>query len=56
MKLRNHPSIVHYDDLISTVHAGDKITVDNGLINLEVLEKHERMIALPCTLQRCFQE
>ena len=44
MKLRKHPSIVHYDDLISTVHAGDKITVDNGLINLEVLEKHERIM------------
>ena len=29
---------VDYDDLISSVHAGDKITVDNGLINLEVLE------------------
>ena len=35
---------IDYDDLISTVLAGDKITVDNGLINLEVLEKHERMM------------
>ncbi|MBS1254430.1 MAG: Pyruvate kinase [Deltaproteobacteria bacterium] len=35
---------IDYDDLISTVHAGEKITVDNGLINLEVLEKHERMM------------
>ena len=35
---------IDYDDLISTVLAGDKITDDNGLINLEVLEKHERMM------------
>nr|MCS5610068.1 pyruvate kinase [Candidatus Poribacteria bacterium] len=35
---------IDYDDIISTVFAGDKITVDNGLINLEVLEKHERMM------------
>ena len=33
---------IHYDDLIETVKVGDKITVDNGLINLEVLEKEER--------------
>lgn len=26
------------------MQAGDKITVDSGLINLEVLEKHERMM------------
>lgn len=30
---------VNYDDLIHDVNVGDKITVDNGLINLEVLEK-----------------
>ena len=35
---------IDYDDLIGTVLAGDKITVDNGLINLEVLEKQERVI------------
>ena len=35
---------VDYGDLISSVHAENKITVDNGLINLEVLEKHERMM------------
>ena len=35
---------IDYDDLIRTVQAGDKITVDSGLINLEVLEKHERMM------------
>ena len=33
---------IHYDDLIETVKVGDKITVDNGLINLEVLGKEER--------------
>ncbi len=33
---------VDYDDLIRTVNPGDKITVDNGLINLEVLEKQDR--------------
>lgn len=30
---------IHYDDLIETVSVGDRITVDNGIINLEVLEK-----------------
>ncbi len=30
---------IHYDDLIETVKVGDRITVDNGIINLEVLEK-----------------
>lgn len=30
---------INYDELIETVNIGDKITVDNGLINLEVLEK-----------------
>lgn len=30
---------INYDELIDTVGVGDKITVDNGLINLEVLEK-----------------
>lgn len=33
---------VDYDDLIRSVNPGDRITVDNGLINLEVLEKHDR--------------
>ena len=35
---------VNYDDLIGSVESGDKITVDNGLINLEVLEKQERTL------------
>ena len=30
---------IDYEDLIETVQAGDKITVDNGLINLQVLSK-----------------
>lgn len=32
---------INYDDLIDSVTVGDMITVDNGLINLEVLEKNE---------------
>ncbi|MDG2175762.1 MAG: pyruvate kinase [Gammaproteobacteria bacterium] len=31
---------INYDELIDAVNVGDKITVDNGLINLEVLEKN----------------
>ncbi len=32
---------IHYDELIDTVAVGDRITVDNGIINLEVLEKKD---------------
>ena len=32
---------IHYDELIDTVVVGDRITVDNGIINLEVLAKNE---------------
>jgi pyruvate kinase len=32
---------IHYDDLIDTVSVGDRITVDNGIINLEVLVKND---------------
>ncbi|MDA0339563.1 MAG: pyruvate kinase [Proteobacteria bacterium] len=32
---------IHYDDLINTVSVGDRITVDNGIINLQVLEKKD---------------
>jgi pyruvate kinase len=32
---------IHYADLIDTVSVGDRITVDNGIINLQVLEKHD---------------
>jgi len=35
---------IHYADLIETVNVGDKITVDNGLINFEVLEKTGRLM------------
>ena len=35
---------VNYDDLINDVDIGDTITVDNGLINLQVLEKQDRMM------------
>ena len=35
---------INYADLIETVNMGDKITVDNGLINLEVLEKEDRLM------------
>ena len=37
---------IHYDELIETVDVGDRITVDNGSINLEVLEKHEESTCL----------
>jgi pyruvate kinase len=32
---------IHYDDLVSALKVGDRITVDNGIINLEVLAKNE---------------
>ena len=35
---------INYEDMLSTVGVGDRITVDNGLINLEVLEKLERTL------------
>lgn len=35
---------IDYEDLIHAVNVGDKITVDNGLINLKVLEKSDRMM------------
>ena len=39
---------INYDQLIETVNVGDKITVDNGLINLEVLEKDKNRMR--CTV------
>ena len=33
---------VDYEDMVHQLHAGDRITVDNGLINLEVLEVRAR--------------
>lgn len=35
---------INYDDLITDLDIGDRITVDNGLINLEVLSKQERVM------------
>ncbi|MFT5482605.1 MAG: pyruvate kinase [Halieaceae bacterium] len=35
---------INYEDLINDVGVGDMITVDNGLINLEVLSKEERVM------------
>lgn len=35
---------INYHDLINDVKIGDRITVDNGIINLEVLEKHDRLM------------
>jgi len=35
---------INYDDLINDVDVGDTITVDNGLINLEVLNKEQRVM------------
>ncbi|MDR2213736.1 MAG: pyruvate kinase [Pseudomonadales bacterium] len=35
---------INYDQLLDTVNVGDKITVDNGLINLEVLEKNNNVM------------
>lgn len=31
---------IDYEDLINTLNVGDKITVDSGLINLEILKKN----------------
>lgn len=35
---------INYEDIIHDVEVGDKITVDNGLINLEVLSKEARIM------------
>lgn len=35
---------INYDELIDAVKVGDKITVDNGLINLQVLEKNNPVL------------
>ncbi len=39
---------VNYKDIIKDLKKGDKITVDNGLINLQVLEKNEELGTLKC--------
>jgi len=38
---------VDYQSLVKDLKSGDKVTVDNGLINLEVLEVNEKHINLP---------
>lgn len=40
---------INYEDLIDSVAEGDRITVDNGLINLVVLAKHKR--SLTCQVE-----
>lgn len=40
---------VNYGDMIKDLHVGDRITVDNGLISLEVLEMQEHK--LKCTVR-----
>ncbi|MBL4794840.1 MAG: pyruvate kinase, partial [Pseudomonadales bacterium] len=35
---------INYDELMDAVEVGGRITVDNGLINLEVLEKDQRVM------------
>lgn len=36
--------LINYKDLINDVNIGDKITIDNGLINLKVLEKNKQVM------------
>ena len=35
---------INYEDLMDDTNIGDTITVDNGLINLQVLEKQDRLM------------
>lgn len=42
--VEEHSLMVNYEDLITDMKVGDRLTVDNGLINLEILEKHERIM------------
>ena len=44
---------VNYDDLINDVDVGDMITVDNGLINLEVLSKQDALCRLRSSTAVC---
>lgn len=36
--------MVNYENLITDMQVGDRLTVDNGLINLEILEKDQRVM------------
>lgn len=40
--VEEHSLMVNYADLITDMSVGDRLTVDNGLINLEILDKQER--------------
>lgn len=42
--VEEHSLMVNYADLIADMDVGDRLTVDNGLINLEILEKQERVM------------
>ncbi|MDT7044288.1 pyruvate kinase [Candidatus Nitronereus thalassa] len=35
---------INYAEIMESVNVGDKITVDNGLINFEILEKRDRLM------------
>ena len=42
--VEEHSLMVNYDELIEAMAVGDKLTVDNGLINLEILSKDHRVM------------
>lgn len=42
--VEEHSLMVNYEDLIIDMNVGDKLTVDNGLINLEILSKDHRVM------------
>ena len=42
--VEEHSLMVNYENLITDMQVGDKLTVDNGLINLEILEKDLRVM------------
>ena len=42
--VEEHSLMVNYSDLISDMSVGDRLTVDNGLINLQILSIEERLL------------
>lgn len=48
VKIEEKSVFVNYKDLIKDLKKGDKITVDNGLINLEVISKDMTLGTLRC--------
>ncbi len=42
--VEEHSLMVNYEDLITDMSVGDKLTVDNGLINLEIMAKDHRVM------------